>query len=130
MDKTIRVVYEDDIEPTIFKNRETKRLITLEREQSEHMSFHVCTAFQLGLSPVISYPSNDEILYFLEDGESRIIWEDNCVQLRKGSAVYIPAGCKYQIHSTRVHKTVVVIAPPRLREEWAGRPDLMRLERA
>ncbi len=123
MKKTVKVVYEEDIIPTIFETRSSKRLITKERENSEVCSFHIVTSTILGASPYeVVYPDNDEILYILE-GKGTLIANDQGYDMRPGTAIYIPKGCGYRMIRETPLKIACVIAPPRLRSDWAAKRD-------
>ena len=133
MEKKIRMVHEDDVIPTIFRHRETKRLITQEREGSERCSLHICTIpapftsdpVKPGISEVVY--EEDELLYIIE-GEGTMIFDGEAHEFGPGTTVYIPAGCKYYQKARKDLKVLVVIAPPRLRAQWANRSDLLLLE--
>ena len=133
MGKTVKVVYEEDIIPTIFADRATKRLITKERENSELCSFHICNMPIPFSTPYdIVYPDNDEIVYVLE-GKGTLIANDQCYDLRPGMAFYSPKGCGWRLILETPAKFIAVLAPPRLRSNWAARrdpshKDLMLLE--
>lgn len=127
MKKEIKIVHETDVEPTIFETRESKRLITKEREGCERLSFHIIKGWAFGKRGPVSYPDNDEILYMLE-GDTTIFWKDKMAPLKPGTAVYIPAGCEYYMLNRSTYKIIAVLSPPRLREEWRGRKDLVKLE--
>jgi mannose-6-phosphate isomerase-like protein (cupin superfamily) len=126
MEKKIKIVYEEDIIPSKFRLRDTARLITKERENSDLCSLHVCTIPAPFTSPEIVY-EEDEILYLIE-GEGTMIFDGKAHDFRPGTAVFIPKGCKYTQQARKDLKVLVIIAPPRLRSQWAGRPDLILLE--
>ena len=133
MEKKIKLVYEEDIIPTKFRHRDTTRLITKERESSERCSLHICTI----PAPFTSDPvkpgtrevvyDEDELLYIIE-GEGTMIFDGEAHDFGPGTAVYIPAGCKYYQQAKKDLKVLVVIAPSRLRSQWVNRPDLLLLE--
>lgn len=127
MKKEIRAVHEDDVISTVFEGRRTARLITKEREGCAPCSFHICYIDRPVMSGTVVYPKNDEIIYMVE-GLGRMYWEDKRLDFVPGTAVYIPAGCSYRQEILKPSKIVVIIAPPRLRKEWAPRPDLIQLE--
>ena len=133
MEKKIRMIHEDDVIPTIFRHRETKRLITPEREGSERCSLHICTIpapftsdpVKPGVSEVVY--EEDELLYIIE-GQGTMIFDGEAHEFGPGTAIHIPAGCKYYQKASKDLKVLVVIAPPRLRLQWANRSDLLLLE--
>jgi len=133
MEKKIRIVHEEDIIPTKFRHRDTARLITPEREGSTHCSVHICTIpapftsdpVKPGVSEIVY--EEDEILYLLE-GEGTMIFDGKAHEFKPGTAVYIPAGCKYIQQARKDLKVLVIIAPSRQRSQWANRPDLILLE--
>jgi len=127
MKREIKVVHEEDIIPTIFSGRESARLITKERENSEMVSLHIVSVPAPSMGGEVCYPENDELLYFIE-GEGKLIWEDKFHDCRPGTAVYIPKGCKYRMFIKKDSKILCVLAPPRLRSEWAKRDNLILLE--
>ena len=126
MKKKIRLVHEQDIIPTKFQLRDSARLITKEREHSELVSLHVCTVPAPFSSPEIIY-KDDELMYVIE-GEGTMVFDGETHEFRPGTAMYIPAGCSYHQHATKDLKLLIIIAPPRLRSQWAKRPDLISLE--
>ena len=56
----------DSVEPTIFKDRESRRVISPERDNSKKMSLHEIIRHESSVSYEVKYPENDEILYILE----------------------------------------------------------------
>jgi mannose-6-phosphate isomerase-like protein (cupin superfamily) len=126
MNKRIKIVHEQDIIPTKFQLRDSARLITKEREQSDLVSLHICTVPAPFESPEISY-KEDELMYVIE-GEGVMVFDGETHDFRPGTAMYIPAGCKYHQRATSDLKLLIIIAPPRLRSQWAQRDDLVSLE--
>jgi mannose-6-phosphate isomerase-like protein (cupin superfamily) len=126
MEKRIRLVHEQDIIPTRFKDRDSARLITREREHSDLLSLHICTVPAPFSSPEISY-KEDELMYVLE-GEGTMEFDGETCEFRSGTAMYIPAGCSYRQKAAKDLKLLIIIAPPRLRSQWAKRADLVSLE--
>lgn len=126
MAKEVKWVHEDEVIPTVFVDRKTRRLITQEREGSEKVSFHIITADQVGDSPLFDH-GNDEILYVIR-GNVTLLWNGASADLRPGSAIYLPAGTAYRIRYKGPVKIAAVLSPPRFRSEWAGRPDVVQLE--
>ena len=47
------------VDPTIFKCRESRRVITPEAENSLRMSLHLINRYQRGVSYLVKYPEND-----------------------------------------------------------------------
>ena len=133
MEKKIKIVHEDNIIPTKFRHRDTQRLITREREGSERCSMHICTIPAPFTSDPVK-PGTSEVVYdqaeilYLIEGEGTMIFDGEAHDFRPGTAIYIPAGCKYFQQAKKDLKVLVVIAPPRMREDWANRPDLLLLE--
>ena len=117
----------DSVEPTIFKTRMSRRVISPERDNSTKMSLHKIHRWPGILSNPTKYTDNDEILYILE-GEGYIFEGDEKHQLKPGYAVLIPANTTYQIFNSTDLKLLAILSPPRYREEWAQRPDLVKLE--
>jgi mannose-6-phosphate isomerase-like protein (cupin superfamily) len=122
----IVVRHYEDIEPTIFTGRESRRIITPEREGSTKVSVHRIHRYA-GLSNQIKYAANDEILCIVE-GEGYILEGEKRTRVRPGSCVFIPAGDTYRIYNVVPLIMLAVLAPARTREEWKGRPDLVQLE--
>lgn len=127
MEKEIKVVHEEDIIPSIFSDRQSARLITKEREYSETASLHICRILAPLMSDEIFYPDNDELMYLIE-GEAQLIYGDKLQDCKPGTAIYVPKGCKYHMFVKKDSKLLVIIAPPRLRSEWAERVNLILLE--
>jgi mannose-6-phosphate isomerase-like protein (cupin superfamily) len=122
----IMIRHSDEVEPTLFQGRESRRLISPERDKSMRVSVHkICSSS--GLSHEIRYPKNDEILYVLE-GEGYIIEGDKKTAIKPGSIVFIPAETTYRIFSLVTMKKLAVLSPPRYRHEWEDRKDLVHLE--
>jgi mannose-6-phosphate isomerase-like protein (cupin superfamily) len=117
----------DSVQPTIFKGRESRRLISPERDGSERMSLHKIHRFGRGVSIDVRYPKNDEILYILE-GSGFILENGERLPFTTGSAVFIPADTPYKIYNTGDLHMLAVLSPPRFREEWKDRPDIVSLE--
>jgi mannose-6-phosphate isomerase-like protein (cupin superfamily) len=123
----IIVRHADSVHPTIFKGRESRRLISPERDSSERMSLHKIHRFGRGISYEVNYPKNDEILYILE-GEGYIFEGEKRIPFKPGSCVFVPANNTYQIYNTGDLHMLAVLSPPRYRDEWKDRPDIVRLE--
>jgi mannose-6-phosphate isomerase-like protein (cupin superfamily) len=126
MSKKIRLIHEQDVIPTRFNDRDSARLVTPEREGCDHLSLHICTVPAPFSSPEISY-TEDEIMYVIE-GEGTMHFDGEVQPFRPGTAMYIPAGCSYRQQASTDLKLVIIIAPPRLRSQWAKRRDLVSLE--
>lgn len=122
----IAIRHYEDIEPTLFLGRESRRIITPERDGSTKVSIHRIHRYA-GLSNHIKYPANDEILCVIE-GEGFILEDEKRTAIRPGSCVFIPAGKTYRIYNIVSLIMLAVLAPARTREEWKGRPDLVQLE--
>lgn len=116
----------DDIEPTLFIGRQSKRIITPERDHSESVSIHMIHRYA-GLSNEIRYPKNDEVLYILE-GEGYVLEGDKKTAIRPGSCIFTPAGESIRLFNVVELKMLAVLSPPRHREEWKDRKDLIHLE--
>ncbi len=116
----------DEVEPTLFLTRESRRLITPERDKSMRVSVHKIDRYA-GYSDEVRYPENDEILYIIE-GEGFIIEGDEKTAIRPGSCVFIPAGETYRMFSIVPLHMIAVLSPPRYRDEWKGRKNLVHLE--
>jgi mannose-6-phosphate isomerase-like protein (cupin superfamily) len=117
----------DSVNPTVFKDRESRRLISPERDGSTKMSLHLIDRHSKEISYEVKYPKNDEILYILE-GEGIIYDGDDQYPVRPGTSVFIPAGTSYRISNTPNLKMLAILSPPRYRDEWKDRGDLVRLE--
>jgi len=125
--KEFKLVHEEDVIPTIFANRQSARLITKERENSEMLSLHICWHPAPQTTPEVHYTKNDEIMYLME-GEGQLISGDKAYDWKPGAAAYIPQGHRYYIIAKKDMKILIIITPPRLRSEWAKRKDLILLE--
>jgi mannose-6-phosphate isomerase-like protein (cupin superfamily) len=123
----ISIRHWEDTDPTLFTGRESRRIITPEREEASRFSVHRIYRYA-GLSNEISYAANDEALYIIE-GEGYILEHDKKTPIRPGSCVFIPAGEKYKIFNVVPLVMIAVLAPPRYREEWKDRRDLVHLEK-
>jgi mannose-6-phosphate isomerase-like protein (cupin superfamily) len=115
------------VEPTIFQTRESRRVISPERDGSERMSLHKIHRFGRGLSNEVVYPHNDEILYILQ-GEGFIFEGEEKIPFGADSCVFIPANTGYKIYSPIDVHMLAILSPPRRRDEWKERPDIVKLE--
>ncbi len=115
----------EEVEPTLFTGRESRRIITPEDDNSTRVSLHRIDRFA-GLSNEIMYAKNDEILYVLE-GEGYILEDDKKYPIKAGCAIYIPENSKYRIFNCVQLKMLAVLAPARYREEWKSRKDLVMI---
>ncbi len=122
----ISIRHWEDIDPTLFMGRESRRIITPEKENATKFSIHRIHRYA-GLSNEITYPKNDEALYIIE-GEGYILEGDKKTPIRPGSCVFIPAGEKYRIYNVVPLVMIAILSPPRSREEWKDRKDLIQLE--
>lgn len=118
---------EESVEPTLFQGRESRRLISPERDGSQRMSLHKIYRFSRGLGKPNLYAENDEILYFLE-GEGYIYEGDERMPFKAGMAAFIPANTSYQIYSKNDLQMLAILSPPRYRDEWKSREDMVKLE--
>jgi mannose-6-phosphate isomerase-like protein (cupin superfamily) len=118
--------HSDEVEPTLFQGRESRRLISPERDKTTRVSVHKITRYA-GLSREIKYPKNDEVLYVLE-GEGFVIEGEKKAVIKPGSCVFIPQGVIYRIYNVVELKMLAVLSPPRYRDEWKEREDLIHLE--
>jgi mannose-6-phosphate isomerase-like protein (cupin superfamily) len=116
----------DSVDPTIFKGRMSRRVISPERDGSKKISLHKVHRWA-GLSNETKYVENDEVLYILE-GEGYIFEGDQKHPLKPGTCVLIPANTTYQIFNPSEMKLLAILSPPRTREEWGQRADLVKLE--
>jgi mannose-6-phosphate isomerase-like protein (cupin superfamily) len=117
----------DSVEPTIFKDRESKRVISPERDNSTRISLHKILRYPRGKSYEVKYPENDEILYIL-DGEGYIYDGEGEHLVKEGYCVFIPANTSYQIDNSKELIMLAILSPPRYRDEWTKRKDLVRIE--
>lgn len=124
-----RIIVRDskDVEPTIFKGRESRRLFSPERDNSNKMSLHKVHRWAGISSGETKYAKNDEILYILE-GEGYVFEGEKSYPLRPGSCVFIPANTGYRIYNPSDLRLLAILSPPRYRDEWKERPDLVQLE--
>ena len=116
----------ESVDPTLFKGRMSRRVISPERDNSKKMSLHKVHRWA-GLSNPTTYAENDEILYILE-GEGWIFEGEQKHHLTPGYCVLIPAGTTYQIFNPSDMKLLAILSPPRYRDEWGQRADLVKLE--
>ena len=117
----------ESVEPTIFKDRESRRLISPERDKSERMSLHRIFRYERGISYEVHYPKNDEILYIL-NGEGYIFEGQEKYPFKTGSSLFIPEGTPYRVYNTSDLEMLAILSPPRYRKEWQEREDLVKLE--
>jgi len=136
MEKKISLIHEDDVIPTMFAGRESARIITKEREGSEHFSIHFNWIRPRGqwLPQYAYYPNADEIVYLLE-GDAHVIINEEVCKWPVGTAMYIPAGRRWKLLNETFTKVLILKAPPTLRSEFATRTednphlkDLVQLE--
>lgn len=122
INKKICLIHEDDVIPTCFTGRESARIITQEREGSEHFSVHMnwIRPRPQWVPQFAFYPNADEVVYLLE-GECEVLINDEICKWPVGAAIYIPAGCKWKPRPITEIKVLVVKAPPTLRSEFATR---------
>lgn len=134
--KSICLIHEDDVIPTYFTGRESARMITQEREGSEHFSVHMnwIRPRDQWSSQFAYYPNADEVVLLLE-GEAEVLINDEICKWPVGAAIFIPAGCKWTPRPITNIKVLVVKAPPTLRSEFATRKsdhkflkDLVKIE--
>jgi mannose-6-phosphate isomerase-like protein (cupin superfamily) len=118
--------HSDEVEPTLFIGRQSKRLITPERDDSKLVSVHLIHRYA-GLSNEIRYPKNDEVLYIL-DGEGFVIVGDEKTAIKPGTCIFTPAGETIRLFNVVELKMIAVLSPPRYRNEWKDRKDLIHLE--
>lgn len=114
-------------DPTIFQDRESRRVVSPEKDNSSRMSLHIINRYQRGVSYLVKYPQNDEILYILE-GEGYMIEGDVKYPFKAGTAIFIPENTGYKVYNSTDLKMVAVLSPPRYREDWKEREDLVMLE--
>ena len=117
----------ESVEPTIFQCRESRRIITPETDKSMKMSLHKIIRYERGVSYLVRYPENDEILFVIE-GEGYIIEGDEKYPIRPGSAVFIPTNTGYKVYNSTDLTMLAILSPPRYRDDWKGREDLVMLE--
>ena len=122
-----KMVYEEDIIPTIFKDRRVKRLTTPERENSQKVSIHMFTVSAPCTSDEVC-DSDHDIGWYVIEGEGEMIYDGEIHPFIPGTAVYIPKGCKYHLIATTNLKIYEVSKPPVRRSDWANRKDLVMLE--
>jgi len=116
----------ESVDPTIFKGRMSRRVISPERDNSHRMSLHKIHRWA-GLSDPTTYAKNDEILYVIE-GEGWILEDDVKYHLKPGYCVFIPANTTYQTFCPSDLKLLAVLSPARYLDEWSKRADLVKLE--
>ena len=113
MGKELKVVTFDEVEPTILpgEGAEVRRLVTKRRENSERMSFGVCT-FKKGYDEKSVYEDKDEIMYLLE-GKAIISWKGGEAEVKPGMAMFIPAGVEYRYQVLEGNLLLGILSPPR-----------------
>ena len=117
----------ESVEPTIFQCQESRRIITPETDNSMEMSLHKIIRYERGVSCLVRYPENDEVLFVIE-GEGYIIEGDEKYPIRPGSAVFIPTNTGYKVYNSTDLTMLAILSPPRYRDDWKGREDLVMLE--
>ena len=100
----------EEVEPTLFTGRESRRIITPERDKTTSFSVHRIHRYA-GLSNLIKYPENDEALYVTE-GEGYILEDERKTPIRAGSCVFIPQGTTYRIYNLVPLVMIAVLSPP------------------
>lgn len=127
LEKKIIMVHEDHVTPTVLENGTCARLVTNERENSEHVSFHISRLQSSTWSKERISQNADEAIYLIT-GEAEVVFDGKLHQWPVGGCLYIPAGQKYRYHA-KTHLVVAVIkSPPMLRTDLADVEDLVVLE--
>lgn len=125
--KKINMVNEKDIIPTVFENWTSARMVTRERELSEHCSFHINRIEAGPWSKETMDPSAEKANYLI-GGEAEVAFDGKLHQWRVGACLYVPPGMRYRIHPKTDIVVAVIQSPPRLRSDWEGHPALVVLE--
>lgn len=112
--KKISIIDPADIEPVFLRNGkiESRRLVTLRKDGSERMSFHV-NCLQAGNRSIdVAYPEMDEINYMVK-GKAMVAFNGERHEVREGMVWNIPAGCRYDFWNDEDVVLVSVFSPPR-----------------
>lgn len=115
MDEKISIIDPQDVPELLLRNGEisSRRLVTLRREGSSRMSFHV-NVIQGGTPRTddVVYPDMDEINYMVK-GEGTVIFDGQRRKVTEGMVWYIPAGCRYGLENDAEVTILSVFSPPR-----------------
>ncbi|MFC2063363.1 cupin domain-containing protein [Chloroflexota bacterium] len=112
MNKRVQIVWPDQVETMYRQEYESKRLITKKRQGSDRMSLSYLT-MEAGAKPgKAMYQENDEIMYII-DGSATISWEGGEVEIRPGTAIFVPAGAEYEYKVIEKRTQLLcILAPP------------------
>jgi len=112
--RKITIVDPADVEPILLRagNIVSRRLVTLKKDGSERMSFHVNVVKAGNRSVGVVYPDQDEINYMVR-GEATISFDGERHRIRDGMVWNIPAGRKYDLETDEEIVLISVFSPPR-----------------
>ena len=115
MGNKIKIIHPKDVPEIRMRNGEivSRRLVTLKRDGSAKMSFHV-NVIQGGTKRTddVVYPEMDEINYMVK-GEGTVIFDGERHKVTEGMVWNIPAGCKYGLENDEEVTIISVFSPPR-----------------
>jgi len=115
MSKKISIIDPKDVPPIFFRNGEieSRRLVTMKKDGSEKMSFHV-NVIQGGTPRTddVVYPDMDEINYMVR-GDGTLIFDGGRHKVSAGMVWNIPAGMKYGLENDEEVVVISVFSPPR-----------------
>jgi len=114
MDRKIAIIDPAHVEPIGLRggNIVSRRLVTLKKDGSEKMSFHVNVLKAGNRSVGVVYPDHDEINYMVK-GEATIVFDGERHRVRDGMVWNIPAGRAYDIENDEEIVLISVFSPPR-----------------
>lgn len=112
--KKISIIDPAHVEPIVMRDGKivSRRLVTLRKDDSQKMSFHV-NAVQAGnRSTDVVYPEMDEINYMVK-GRATVVFDGERHEVREGMVWNIPAGCRYGLENDEDIVLISVFSPPR-----------------
>jgi mannose-6-phosphate isomerase-like protein (cupin superfamily) len=112
--KQISVIRPEDVPALSMREGriESRRLVTMKRDGSERMSFHVNRISAGNRSTGVVYPEMDEINYMVK-GAGTIVYDGRRERVTEGMVWNIPAGCAYDFENDVDIVIVSVFSPPR-----------------
>lgn len=114
MEKRLNIIDPKDVPKIELRNGEiiSRRLVTLKRDGSKNMSFHV-NVIQGGVKRTddVVYLDKDEINYMIK-GKGEIIFDGHRYPVSEGMVWNVPAGCRYGLENDEEVTIISVFSPP------------------
>lgn len=110
----ISIIDPADVDPISMRDGRitSRRLVTLRKDGSDKMSFHVNTVQAGNRSTDVVYPEMDEINYMVR-GTATVTFDGERHEVREGMVWNIPAGCRYGLENDEDIVLISVFSPPR-----------------